>query len=82
MRKKERRRYALFHGSLAWGVPTCVLWSAVMPFVTPQDLPFFHAFLKGLTTLPLWLLGGYVWGWCMWATFQRLSRKQDVRDDR
>ena len=69
----ERIRFILFSGVLGWGVPTGVTWAVVMAVMNRGDREFLNALLTYLISLPLWLIGGLLWGGLMWRWLHRDS---------
>ncbi|MCF4008159.1 hypothetical protein [Rheinheimera sp. UJ63] len=64
--KKGKWSYVLKHGVLGWGVPTAILWSAIMHFI--GSIPFNESIFLALVLFPI---GGLFWGLFMWFFIKR-----------
>ena len=66
-----KRRMIWLYGAVGWGLPVGVLWAVVMTWLRGSDRGFLLVALAHLATLPLWVLGGCAWGYCMWWWMSR-----------
>ncbi|MCB5225573.1 hypothetical protein JAO78_001910 [Alishewanella sp. 16-MA] len=64
--RKGKWSYVLKHGVLGWGVPTAILWSAIMHFI--DSIPFNESIFLALVLFPI---GGLFWGLFMWFFIKR-----------
>jgi hypothetical protein len=66
-RQSGSRRYILLHGVLGWGVPTAVLWSALMAALAHGG-GFLHNLAVAIVLFPL---GGIAFGAWIWSIKER-----------
>ena len=74
--EKGKRYFTWRYGVVGWGMPTSVIWSAAMEIWRSGSAEFsivgFLLYL--LISLPLFMIGGYVWARFMWwATTRKAS---------
>lgn len=68
--KKGRMNYILFHGVLAWGVVTAILFLLIQHFTgVPQTL---ESIALSLVLFPI---GGIFWGSLMWVLIKNQYNK-------
>lgn len=67
---KGKWPYVLKHGVLGWGLPTAILWSAIMHFI--DRIPFTESIFIALILFPA---GGVLWGVFMWFFISREFNK-------
>lgn len=72
-RNKGKARYILFHGVLGWGVPTAILWSILMEFISPTDA-FWQRLLIALILFPI---GGIAFGYFTWIASESKYKKEN-----
>ena len=73
--KQGRSRFIWVRGVLGWGVPTAIVWSAIMAW-SEGWTKFLQLLPIALITFPI---GGYFWGAWMWKW---LLKKMPINDER
>jgi hypothetical protein len=78
-RKRGPLRYIIFCGVLGWGLLTGVAFSVVFPFVMSPG-PTFRQMAP--VTIPVFAVGGLVWGGIMWlvSDYQYLRWRERRRE--
>lgn len=67
-----KKRFIWLQGVLGWGVLTAVLVALLQKWLGPDTHHFGKDLLIGLIIYPI---GGYFWGWSMWALTERSYSK-------
>jgi hypothetical protein len=68
---KGRQRFIWRSGVLGWGLVTFLIWMPLLLWSTRQ-LNWSDALHRSAVSLPIWLLGGYIYGIFAW---KRMSGK-------
>ena len=68
---KRRTLFIWYHGVLVWGLGTGVVTAIVLAFLYEERAGFKAQLVFGLKILPLWAVGGYLWGYAMWSLLIR-----------
>ena len=76
---RGKQSFVWKRGVFGWGVSVWVIftaWEYYDPFRTPHRLREYGDLLFYLFSLPIWLIGGYVWGLWMWWYVNYLIERQ------
>ena len=70
------RRFTLLNGALGMGLTTWVGWCLLMGLMFRGETDFLHAVGRRAVTLPLWVIGGWIWAAALWQWFHRPAGKK------
>ncbi|MBU0705558.1 MAG: hypothetical protein KKC18_17065 [Chloroflexi bacterium] len=79
-RQRQRRRFIWFRGVIGFGLPAGVIYAAMYPLIWEGQSGYINQMLLGLRFLPLWAIGGYVWGMFMWNQLPSKAKEKDGED--
>ena len=67
----RKTQFVWWKGVVGWGVPVGVAHAATMAYFLQGESSYLRQLLLWLCFLPLWAVGGYVYGAIMWRRANR-----------